>query len=98
VGAKDGRYNSTPSELTLPRIVSGPKTPATKGNEIAIELTIALPKALFLNPAFKASISVPGDEVCRPQIDAEVIDNITQLVGEATGLTLTIESEVVDED
>lgn len=96
VGSKKNRYSGKPDALALPR-VSGGKKPTTKGDEIAIALTIELPKALFLEPQFKAAISVPGDDVCRPQIEAEVIENIEQIVGEATGLTLTIESEVIDE-
>ena len=95
VGAK--KNGSHISGLTQPRVVSSRTPPTTKGNEVAIKLTVELPESLFKDPQFTASISVANENVSKPQIDAKVIDKISQIVGEATGLTLKIESEIVDE-
>ena len=93
VGAKKNRYGSGFSELPQPKIVSARTPPATKGNEIAIRLTVDLPKSLFADPTFTASISVDESAAGQTTIDAEVISNIEKVVADATGLTLTIESE-----
>ena len=93
VGANVTDYGSVLG-LNMPRVVSAKhsKTPATKRGEVAIALTIELPKALFKEPAFSAQISVPESKAPGQQIEAEVISNIEQIVTEATGLRLTIDT------
>ena len=80
-------------ELKQPRIMSAKnnRTPALKEGEVAIRLNISLPEALFEQPSFKATIEVPAESVTGPLVDAETINNITELVAQSTGLTLTLE-------
>ncbi|MCD0459154.1 hypothetical protein [Roseiconus lacunae] len=87
-------YGGRPVGLKLPRIVSAKSssTPATKKDEVAIRVSIELPEQLFAAPAFKASIKVDESSVTAATVDAEVINNIEQVVAEATGLRLEIES------
>ena len=79
-------------ELQQPRVVSDKNPPKVKPGEVAIKCSVQLPEALFKEPQFRATIVV-GDEAVTPQVvDAEVINNIQQVVAEATGIQLTIES------
>ena len=90
-------YSRIVDGLSQPRIVSAKNgIPATKAGEIPIKLTIKLPQSLFQNPTYSAEIAVDEDAVSSPAISAEVINNIENVVAEATGLTLTIESEAAD--
>lgn len=79
-------------ELKCPRIVSGIRgIPASKKGEIPIKVTLSLPESLFKDPQFTAAISVSDDSVTPGTVDAEVINNITDLVRDATGLEITID-------
>ena len=92
VGAKYSSWGRLEG-LNLPRIASAKnnKPPATKQGEVAIELNIELPEALFKKPSYSATIAVP-EGAASSKISADVISNIEQLVNEATGLTLTIDA------
>lgn len=93
VSADYGRCSKQPMGLKLPRIVSARsgKTPSLKTGEIAIKLTVSLPAALFQKPTLRASISVDEGSVTAQTVDAEVVNNIVDIVQENCGIVLEIQ-------
>ncbi|MBI1936696.1 MAG: hypothetical protein HYS25_01085 [Ignavibacteriales bacterium] len=65
------------------------KKPYLKPDEISIALTINIPELLFQRPALKAEIII-DEKTAHPQISAEVMNNIKQIVQE----TLNIKVEI----
>lgn len=84
------RYRGAPPELLQPKVLSDKTVPKVKPGEVAIKCNVELPLSLFEEPQFKATIRVAENAVTPQQVDAEVIDNIEQIVAESTGLVLTI--------
>ena len=68
------RRNSKPTaRLTV-------TTPALESHEIAVKISLDIPEELFTKPQLEATIKVPEDSVNSPVIEAEVIDNIKEIV------------------
>jgi hypothetical protein len=55
-----------------------------------MKLAITVPDALFRRPQLEASITVPADQVSRPTIDAQVLDNIREQMRQAIGVDMRI--------
>lgn len=95
IGAKRRRVNSYGAGaidgLALPRVTT--RKPKTSADEVAIFVTLTLPKMLFERPQFTASIAVDDSQTSAPIIDAGVVNNIETLVREQLGIDLRI-SEV----
>lgn len=70
-------------------------TPALDRNEIAVKVSLEIPDAIFNRPALTATIKVPEDAVGKPEIEAEVIDNVQDLIKQNTGFDVKL--EVVNE-
>ncbi len=66
------------------------KSPSLKSHEIAIALRINIPNELFSKPQLQASIVIPEDSVSAPVIDAQVIDNLQEVVSKQLGVDLSI--------
>ena len=67
------------------------RTPALARNELALELNIRIPRALFEKPALQASITVPNDAPVGSQvITAEMADNVADLLRQQTGLHVSV--------
>jgi hypothetical protein len=49
-----------------------------------------IPEDLFIKPQLEASIQVPSDSVNKPVIEADVIDNIQEIVSRELGIDLNI--------
>lgn len=77
-------------ELSLPRV--GAKNTAKSG-EVAIQVTLSLPETLFTKPQLRATIGVDQSQISSAVVDAEVANNIADLVAENLGIQLTIECE-----
>lgn len=65
------------------------KSPALDVGEIAIELNVTVPRALFQRPALRAKVVVP-DDASPPVINAEVTDNIAAVLREQLGLRVEV--------
>lgn len=61
-----------------------------KGNEVAVRLEIVIPDALFKRPLLRASLTIPNSAVPNTIIDANVADNVAELIKQATGLEMTV--------
>lgn len=79
------RYGKLNARLTQ-------KQPALRAGEIAMELTVQVPKALFKRPTLRAEIEIPGD-IPEPVITAEVKDGIAATLSEQLGLPVRITVE-----
>lgn len=69
------------------------KRPATAPDEIAINLNLDIPDALFIKPTLHASIAVPDNFGLAPEITAEVADNIAEVLRQQTGLRVHISAD-----
>lgn len=70
------------------RITKG--KPGLDWDEIAIQLDIELPDALFQRPRLAASITVPEEAAATDVIDTIVADNVQEAIEQATGLEFSI--------
>jgi hypothetical protein len=70
------------------------KQPSLESGEVAIKVTAELPEVLFQRPLITAKISVPKDSCSPATIDADMANNITDIVRQELGvdLRLTIEN------
>ena len=64
--------------------------PALESHEVAVKLSLDVPEELFTKPQLEATIRVPADSVNSPVIEAEVIDNIQEIVSKQLGVDLSI--------
>jgi hypothetical protein len=66
------------------------RKPSLQPGEVAVRVTLDLPRALFERPALEARISVPADQVNRPTINAAVVENIREVLQQQLGVDLRI--------
>lgn len=78
---RSGRALSFRITATQPRLQAG---------EVAIKVTLALPRALFQRPNLAATIAIPANKVSPTRIDAEVIQNIEELIRSNLGMDMKI--------
>lgn len=64
--------------------------PSLTADEIAIELNLEIPDALFMKPSLVANITVPQSEALNSEIPCEVLDNIVQSIQELSGMSVTL--------
>ena len=74
------------------------KKPALAANEVAVRVELDLPDAVFSKPAFEATIKVPESAVSKPVINAEVIDNVENIIQQTTGFTVKLVAVTEKED
>lgn len=71
--------------------------PGLTSNEIAVKINLELPDALFTKPQLEARVVVSDKAVSAPVIEAEVVDNVEQIIKDKTGfdvkLTIVAEEE-----
>lgn len=63
--------------------------PALAKDEVPVQMTVSLPKALFKRPQITASVTVP-DDLAPAEISADVQDNIAQAIREHVGMDVRI--------
>jgi len=66
------------------------KEPKLGPRERTISVTLDLPDSLWDEPQLEATITVPEGKVSAPVIDAEVIDNIQEVISQKLGVSLEI--------
>ena len=79
------RYGKLNARLTQ-------KQPALQAGEVAMELNIEIPKALFKRPSLRADIAIPNN-VPDPVITAEVQDGLAATLSEQLGVPVRISVE-----
>lgn len=72
------------------------KAPRLGPRERSISVTLDLPDSLWDEPQLEATITVPDDKVSAPVIDAEVMDNIQEVLSQQLGVSLEI--SVIEQD
>lgn len=70
------------------RITKG--KPGLDWDEVAIQLEIELPDALFKKPRLEAKITVPDEAAASETIRAVVAENVQEAIEQATGLTFSV--------
>lgn len=79
------------------RVRATAKKPATASNEVAIRLDLDIPDGLFEKPQLQAKIKI--DPAKGPAvIDADVIENLADIIKEQTGINVSISVAGVLED
>lgn len=71
--------------------------PGLMSNEIAVKINLELPDALFTKPQLEAKVTVSEKAVAPTTIDAEVVDNVEQIIKEKTGFDVKL-TVVKDEE
>lgn len=64
--------------------------PALASDEIAVEINLVVPAALFEKPTLKIEAEIPADAAIATEIPAEVQDNIAEVIRDQTGLKVEI--------
>lgn len=65
--------------------------PGLDWDEVAIQMNITLPDALFKKPQLQAEVTIP-DEAAIPQlISAETISNVKEAIEQASGMEVKIQ-------
>lgn len=70
------------------------KVPALEAGEIAIKLNIKVPEAMFKRPQIQATVTIPENAVTPPVLEANVLDNVREVLTQQTGMDVTV--RVVD--
>lgn len=65
-------------------------------NSVAIKLNLSLPESLFQKPQLQATIKINENDVSKPVINAEVLDNIKQELQKNLGVEMSI--NVIEEE
>lgn len=84
------RFNRLGQELGKTSLRITKTKPALDTNEIAVELSLSLPKSLFIKPQLQATIDAPESDNAI-EISSEIQQNITDAIAEASGLFVTLE-------
>ena len=66
------------------------KVPALKSDEVAVKLSVSVPEVLFKRPQLQASITIPESAVTAPVVNAEVLDNVREIISQQTGLDVQV--------
>lgn len=75
--------------------------PGLASNEIAVKLNLELPDGLFSKPALEAKVVVSEKAVAPQVIQADVIDNVEQIIKEKTGFEVkltVVRDDIPDEE
>jgi len=64
--------------------------PVVSPGHVALRLNLEIPDRLFVTPTLEASVKVPEDAVQAPVIEADVIENIEEVVKAHTGLEIRL--------
>lgn len=65
------------------------KKPALAKDEVPVQMTLSLPKALFRRPQITARVAV-ADDLAPAEISADVQDNIAQAIRDQLGVDVRI--------
>lgn len=90
---KESEYGPTPKPMVLGNVKLTKGKPSVNADEIAIKLTGTVPDALFRKPTLSASISVP--DIAEPVVDADMQQEIAELLKDQMGINLVISAPEV---
>lgn len=85
IGMKNRGYGD---ELKI--IKTTQSAPDLKSNEIAVKIKLALPSALFTKPTLQANITIDNNKVTPSVVNAEVMENITEIIEKQLGIEMKI--------
>jgi hypothetical protein len=66
------------------------KSPSLAKDEIALKISVEVPDALFNRPQLQAKITIPESAVTAPVVDAQVLDNVREILQQQTGLDVSV--------
>ena len=72
--------------------------PGLNWDEVAVQMNLALPDALFQKPQIQAFIEVKDDKLSPLLIDAETSDNIRDAIEAVSGMEVRLEIVNPNED
>ncbi len=74
------------------------KAPTLGWKEVSIGMNLDIPDEIFERPILQASISIPKDAVSQSPINADVQENVSKAIEQATGLkfSIKVEEDVID--
>lgn len=91
IQGKEPKYGLDKESRREPGTIRVEKTrPNTRSDEIALQLNLTIPDAIFFKPQLVANVNVPESADFGPQISCEVQDNIAQAIRAATGMEVRI--------
>jgi hypothetical protein len=82
-------YSDKPYRADL-KLVKSVKGTSMASNAVPIKLALEIPDELFSKPQLQATIKIDKNKVSAPVIDAEVLDNITEMINKQLGVDLKI--------
>lgn len=85
-----GKSNTGYNKLKAPKVVQHRDRASVPANHVCIKLDLSLPKALFQKPQLTAKIELDADKCGENKIDADVIQNIEELIAENIGIEMKI--------
>ena len=69
------------------------RKPTLKPGEVAVELRVQVPLAMFQRPTLRAKVVVPDGVPLQQVITAEVQDNIARVLNEQLGLRMEVSAD-----
>lgn len=87
--AKPRRYGADKGLEEPGSVRVAKKRPALANDEVAVQVHLGLPTALFNRPSLTARIEV-SDTAAPAEITAETISNIQEILEEGTGLRISL--------
>lgn len=67
------------------------RSPSLQPGEIAIRIQFQIPAAMFTRPQIEATVVIPDESVTPAKLDAKVLDNIRETIGQMIGLEVKIQ-------
>ena len=64
--------------------------PDTSANQVAIQLDLDIPDAIFEKPQFVATIKVPKESVSMPIVNADIETNIAHILKQQLGIEVHV--------
>lgn len=80
---RKGRWNMLKARISN-------KAPALEVGEVAITLNVKVPATLFTKPQIQATVSIPENAVTPPVLNAEVLDNVREVLEQRTGMDISV--------
>lgn len=65
-------------------------------NSVALKLNISLPDTIFDKPQLQATIKIKDEDISKPVINAETLDNIKQVFAQQLGIDMNV--QVVEQE
>jgi hypothetical protein len=66
------------------------KRPSLASGEVPLKISVQVPDALFVTPQLRATITIPDSAVTPPTLNAQVLDNVREVLQQQTGMSVTI--------